>query len=237
MQLPELHFRQYSDEVISHQHDEHWQVVCALSGEMEINMDRQHFLLSMGSGMVIPPSVSHAFSGRIGNQNYVLEMPATAQWALNEKISQFTLTPAANSLLSWLHRFPQPPEHSFTVAQLLFAQLKTDNRWIDELIKWINSRLHLPLSCQDIASAFYMSISTLQRKVKAETQLTLMQLLLQKRMEAAGRLLLANLSIEQTAFSIGYESHSAFSHAFRQYYGKSPTDYRARLLNISTKPQ
>ncbi len=32
-----------------------------------------------------PPSVSHAFSGQLGNQNYVLEMPATAQWALNEK--------------------------------------------------------------------------------------------------------------------------------------------------------
>ncbi|MEX6223805.1 hypothetical protein AB6F55_02610 [Providencia hangzhouensis] len=30
MLLPELHFRQYSDEVISHQHDGQWQVVLSL---------------------------------------------------------------------------------------------------------------------------------------------------------------------------------------------------------------
>ncbi|MEX9942087.1 cupin domain-containing protein, partial [Providencia rettgeri] len=60
MRLPELHFRQYSDEVISHHHDGQWQVVLSLSGQMEINMYRQHFLLNAGKGVVIPPSVSHA---------------------------------------------------------------------------------------------------------------------------------------------------------------------------------
>ncbi|EFE54157.1 transcriptional regulator, AraC family [Providencia rettgeri DSM 1131] len=193
---------------------------------MEINMYRQHFLLNAGKGVVIPPSVSHAFSGQLGNQNYVLEMPATAQWALNEKMTQFTLTPAAIGLLNWLQNFPQAPEHNFTVARLLLAQLKPENKWIDELSQWVELRLHHPISCEDMATAFCMSVSTLQRKIKAETQLTAMQFLLQKRMEAAGRLLLSNKSIEQIALAVGYDSHSAFSHAFRQFYSKTPNEYR-----------
>lgn len=226
MRLPELHFRQYSDEVISHHHDGQWQVVLSLSGQMEINMYRQHFLLNAGKGVVIPPSVSHAFRGQLGNQNYVLEMPATAQWALNEKMTQFTLTPAAIGLLNWLQNFPQAPEHNFTVARLLLAQLKPENKWIDELSQWVELCLHHPISCEDMATAFCMSVSTLQRKIKAETQLTAMQFLLQKRMEAAGRLLLSNKSIEQIALAVGYDSHSAFSHAFRQFYSKTPNEYR-----------
>jgi len=193
---------------------------------MEINMYRQHFLLNAGKGVVIPPSVSHAFSGQLGNQNYVLEMPATAQWALNEKMTQFTLTPAAIGLLNWLQNFPQAPEHNFTVARLLLAQLKPENKWIDELSQWVELRLHHPISCEDMATAFCMSVSTLQRKIKAETQLTAMQFLLQKRMEAAERLLLSNKSIEQIALAVGYDSHSAFSHAFRQFYSKTPNEYR-----------
>ncbi|WP_197484431.1 helix-turn-helix domain-containing protein, partial [Tepidimonas fonticaldi] len=219
-------FRQYSNDVISHQHDGQWQVVLSLSGQMEINMYRQHFLLNAGKGVVIPPSVSHAFSGQLGNQNYVLEMPATAQWALNEKMTQFTLTPAAIGLLNWLQNFPQALEHNVTVARLLLAQLKPENKWIDELSQWVELRLHHPISCEDMATAFCMSVSTLQRKIKAETQLTAMQFLFQKRMEAAGRLLLSNKSIEQIALAVGYDSHSAFSHAFRQFYSKTPNEYR-----------
>ncbi len=45
-------------------------------------------------------------------------------------------------------------------------------------------------------------------------------------MEAAGRLLLSNKSIEQIALAVGYDSHSAFSHAFRQFYSKTPNEYR-----------
>lgn len=233
MRLPELHFRQYSDEVISHQHDGQWQVVLSLSGQMELNMYRQHFLLNAGNGIVIPPSVKHAFSGQLGNQNYVLEMPATAQWALNEKMTQFSLTPSAIGLLNWLQNFPQAPEHNFAVARLLLAQLKPENKWIDALSQWIEVRLHLPISCEDIATAFCMSVSTLQRRIKAETQLTVMQFLLQKRMEAAASLLLSNNSIEQIALSVGYDSHSAFSQAFRKYYDQTPNEYRQRRDHLN----
>ncbi|EKT60335.1 AraC family transcriptional regulator [Providencia sneebia] len=229
MLLPELHYRQYSEDVISHQHDGHWQIVFALSGQMEINMHRQHFLLNGGHGVVIAPSVDHAFSGQSGNQNYVLEMPATSQWAIDEKMTSFSLTPAAMGLLSWLKQFPQPAEHHFTLARLLLAQLKPENHWLDVLTCWINARLHLPISCQDIANACCMSVSTLQRKIKAETQLTAMQFLLRKRMEAASHLLNGANSVEQIALAVGYESHSAFSQAFRQFYGKTPIEYRAQM--------
>ncbi|MEY0302361.1 helix-turn-helix domain-containing protein, partial [Providencia manganoxydans] len=140
-----------------------------------------------------------------------------------------SLTPAAIGLLNWLQRFPQPPEQNFMLARLLLAQLKPESQWIDTVNQWVDARLHLPISCQDMANAFCMSVSTLQRKFKAETQLTAMQFILQKRMETASRLLMTMASIEQVALSVGYESHSAFSQAFRQFYGKTPMEYRSSI--------
>ncbi len=134
--------------------------------------------------------------------------------------------------MNWLQSFPQAPEHNFTVARLLLAQLKPENKWIDEVSQWVELRLHHPISCEDMATAFCMSISTLQRKIKAETQLTAMQFLLHKRMEAAGSLLLTNIPIEQIALTVGYDSHSAFSHAFRKFYGKTPNEYRIQKFHL-----
>ncbi|WBA57522.1 AraC family transcriptional regulator [Providencia sp. 21OH12SH02B-Prov] len=226
MLLPELHYRQYSEDVVSHQHDGQWQIVFALAGGMEINMHRQHFLLGVGNGVIIAPGVSHAFSGQTGNQNYVLEMPIASQWRFDEKTPYFSLTPAAMGLLNWLQNFPQPPEQNTVIAKLLLAQLKPQSQWIDSITQWVDARLHRPISCQDMANAFCMSVSTLQRKIKVETQLTVMQFVLQQRMEAACRLLMGTLSIEQVALAVGYDSHSAFSQAFRQFYGKTPMEYR-----------
>ncbi len=44
--------------------------------------------------------------------------------------------------LNWLQNFPQAPEHNFAVARLLLAQLKPENKWIDELSQWVELRLH-----------------------------------------------------------------------------------------------
>ncbi|WP_425373555.1 helix-turn-helix domain-containing protein [Mesorhizobium hawassense] len=54
-------------------------------------------------------------------------------------------------------------------------------------------------------------------------------------MRHAADLLAANaLSIDQVAFSAGYQSRSSFSRTFRRYYGCDLSEYRARAQRTAS---
>lgn len=227
--LPQLHLRCYAQETASHQHDNLWQIIFGLSGSMEVNFNREDFLISSQNCLIIPPTIHHAFSGNIDNKNLILELPATSQWQLTEKGGQFTLSPATIGLLEWLHQYPQPPEQYSTITRLLLAQMEIQKNWRDNLDVWLANKLHTPLTTHDIALAFNTSASTLQRKIKAELGISVMQYVTQYRLSKAAELLkYTATNIESIALAVGYDSHSAFSQVFRQYYNKSPTEYRQR---------
>lgn len=229
MLLPQLHLRCYAQETASHQHDNLWQIIFGLSGSMEVNFNREDFLISSQNCLIIPPTIHHAFSGNIDNKNLILELPATSQWQLTEKGGQFTLSPATIGLLEWLHQYPQPPEQYSTITRLLLAQMEIQKNWRDNLDVWLANKLHTPLTTHDIALAFNTSASTLQRKIKAELGISVMQYVTQYRLSKAAELLkYTATNIESIALAVGYDSHSAFSQVFRQYYNKSPTEYRQR---------
>ena len=114
--LPQLHFRCYTQETVSHQHDNLWQIIFGLSGSMEVNFNREDFLISNQNCLIIPPTIHHAFSGNIDNKNLILELPATSQWQISEKGGQFALSPAVIGLLEWLHQYPQLPGVSTRVT-------------------------------------------------------------------------------------------------------------------------
>jgi AraC-like DNA-binding protein/quercetin dioxygenase-like cupin family protein len=71
------------------------------------------------------------------------------------------------------------------------------------------------------------SARTLSRLFSVETQLSFKSWCQRARIAAAiGRLSMgANVSVKQLASDLGYASVPAFSHAFRQVTGKSPTDF------------
>ncbi|MDO3384580.1 helix-turn-helix transcriptional regulator [Gilvimarinus sp. SDUM040013] len=94
-------------------------------------------------------------------------------------------------------------------AQALSARL-------DELLKQSSE---LP----DIAGALGMSISTLQRKFKAENGITVMEYARLQRLEAARRaLLIDGESVQQAAFLAGYDHPSNFVSAFKKHYKMTP---------------
>ncbi|SUC00206.1 transcriptional regulator [Proteus vulgaris] len=227
MLLPQLHLRCYTQETVSHQHDNLWQIIFGLSGSMEVNFNREDFLISNQNCLIIPPTINHAFSGNKDNKNLILELPVTSQWQLSERGGQFALSPAAIGLLEWLHQYPQPPEQYSTITRLLLAQMEIQKDWRDNLDAWLANKLHTPLTTHDIALAFNTSASTLQRKMKSELGMSTMQYVTKQRLNKAAELLkYTSTNIENIALVVGYDSHSAFSQVFRQYFNKSPSEYR-----------
>jgi AraC-like DNA-binding protein len=80
---------------------------------------------------------------------------------------------------------------------------------------------------ETLARAVGTSARTLSRLFSAETQLSFKSWCQRARIaEAIERLSMnRNVSVKQLAADLGYASFSAFSHAFRQVTGKSPTEF------------
>jgi AraC-like DNA-binding protein len=80
---------------------------------------------------------------------------------------------------------------------------------------------------ETLARAVGTSARTLSRLFSAETQLSFKSWCQRARIAAAiERLAMeANLSVKQLAADLGYASVPAFSHAFRQVTGKTPTEF------------
>ena len=83
---------------------------------------------------------------------------------------------------------------------------------------------------ETLARAVGTSARTLSRRFAAETQLSFKSWCQRARIAAAIQKLSgdANLSVKQLASDLGYASVPAFSHAFRQVTGKTPTEFAAK---------
>ena len=81
-------------------------------------------------------------------------------------------------------------------------------------------------SGNDVAHALHMSERTLHRKLRENNE-TFRSLLLQVRKDLAERYINnRDYSITEIAFLLGYNDTSAFSRAFRGWFGRSPTQLR-----------
>jgi len=61
--------------------------------------------------------------------------------------------------------------------------------------------------------------------------LTFHEFLTKRRMVMADRIIREGIPLEQVGKLVGYQDHSTFYRAFRQYYGISPREYRCRLTD------
>lgn len=99
--------------------------------------------------------------------------------------------------------------------------------FIARLSNTILSHLHhngAPI--ETVASALFMSVRTLQRRLK-EQGLSYQQVRTELRQSRSKKLLLnSELSVEQVAEKLGYEHANAFGAAFRSWWGVSPSRYR-----------
>ena len=85
-------------------------------------------------------------------------------------------------------------------------------------------------SLTDVAAGFHVGLPYLSAEVKRATGSTFKELLVQKRLDKAARLLReTRLSIQAVCDAVGYDNTSYFYRVFRRRYGISPKEYRTKL--------
>lgn len=106
-------------------------------------------------------------------------------------------------------------------------------RYMQGLVDNVEENLSDEINIMHLAKSFHVSPWHFQRLFKALVGDTLGGYIRGRRLTEAARLLLkSDLSIVDIAFRVGFNSHEAFTRAFKLYFGLSPKDFRNQTPTV-----
>ncbi|MFJ5122883.1 MULTISPECIES: GlxA family transcriptional regulator [unclassified Kitasatospora] len=104
-----------------------------------------------------------------------------------------------------------------------------DSVGIEPTLRWLETRLHLPLTPADIAAHAGISVSSLVRRFRAHAGVSPPQYLLRRRLERACELLEGtDEPVERVAALAGFTSPASLRQHFSRLTGTTPRSYRSR---------
>lgn len=121
--------------------------------------------------------------------------------------------------------------HEIAILRLATVQAQRRSRTdaLSRVIRHVRANLARRVSLADAAAAADLSPNYLAHLIKKETGKTFVDLLTERRMEKAQELLVhTTRRIADIAAEVGFEDEAYFARRFRQLFGLSPRDYRAR---------
>jgi AraC family transcriptional regulator len=98
---------------------------------------------------------------------------------------------------------------------------------IEEVMRYIREHISEPLNRETLASVAGFSVPHFHRVFTAHVGESAASYVRRLRLERAGRKLrMGAVDITQVALAAGYDTHAAFSKAFKQQFGLSPSEFR-----------
>lgn len=155
---------------------------------------------------------------RLGVINYLLK-PVNKQ-RLIEAVEQALETEASIERADYIEKVADQ-------KLLDVDSTQTSKASIREALQYVNDNLSQQISLKDVASAVHLNPSYFSVLFKEQTRLTFSEYLTRKRLQTAKKLLLTtNLSIEEIAEKVGYQTAKYFIRLFKEYEGITPSKYR-----------
>ncbi|HET6823406.1 MAG TPA: AraC family transcriptional regulator [Anaerolineales bacterium] len=98
---------------------------------------------------------------------------------------------------------------------------------IDEVMRYIRAHIGDPLDRETLADVAGFSVPHFHRVFTAHVGESAISYVRRIRLERAARKLrMGAVDITEVALAAGYDSHAAFSKAFKQQFGLSPSEFR-----------
>ena len=140
------------------------------------------------------------------------EIPATLQRLKLEEL-----------LLYLCYHYPEKMEPLKKRANISVAEI--------EIKKLVELNIDNNITLDELAFLCNLSLSTFKRKFIRLYGIAPSKWFLQRRMELATALLRTGKEKpSEIYYKVGYESHSSFTHSFKQVFGLTPTEYRESIL-------
>jgi AraC family transcriptional regulator len=98
---------------------------------------------------------------------------------------------------------------------------------IEDVMRYIREHISEPLDRETLADVAGFSVPHFHRVFTAHVGESAISYVRRLRLERAGRKLrMGAVDITEVALAAGYDSHAAFSKAFKQHFGLSPSEFR-----------
>src|SRR5215216_4351134 len=107
---------------------------------------------------------------------------------------------------------------------------------IEDVKRYIREHINEPLDRETLAAVAGFSIPHFHRVFRAHVGESAVCYVRRLRLERAGRKLrMGAVDITEVALATGYDSHAAFSKAFKQQFGVSPSEFRQLGCTAATQ--
>ncbi|WP_255471261.1 helix-turn-helix domain-containing protein [Paracoccus sp. M683] len=247
------------DWVISpHRHGQMSQIFHIERGSARLTLDGASSRLEAGEYLFMPPQVVHGFAFSQGTEGVVLSFPSPViarlgprTAALNAWLAvpqQGPVSPATAQLIAMTAEIYGSAgmfraQRLIAVAHALLAGLAEESlardgavqeagRQMQRLDGLIAEHQGKGWGARDYASALHVTTGHLNRIVRGATGRSLTTYLETALMTEACRLIaFTRLPLAEVGYRLGFPDPSYFSRRFRLRVGRSPTDYRATVLN------
>lgn len=111
-----------------------------------------------------------------------------------------------------------------------------DDERIRAVLRYIHQHITEPLNRELLATMAGFSVPHFHRAFVREVGESPTAYIRRLRMERAGRKLrMGAVDIGEVALAAGYESHNAFTKAFKQHFGLSPSEFRQLTCQSATQ--
>lgn len=108
-----------------------------------------------------------------------------------------------------------------------------DNERINTVFNFVQNEFHRQISLEEVAELTHMTRQSFSRYFKKITGKTFVTFLLEYRISHAAKLLHENkLSILDVSFACGFHNFSHFTRKFKQFTGRTPSNYRNELKGV-----
>ena len=115
----------------------------------------------------------------------------------------------------------------FSLESLGIETTSADDTFMQKLFEVIEQNFSNPeLNVETLCKGVGMGRANFYRKLKAITDLSPIDLIRNKRLEIAAKMLLeTDMNVSEVSVNIGFNSHAYFATCFKAMYGMSPTEY------------
>jgi AraC family transcriptional regulator len=107
---------------------------------------------------------------------------------------------------------------------------------IEDVMRYIREHINEPLDREVLAAVAGFSVPQFHRVFTAYVGESAISYVRRLRLERAGRKLrMGAVNITEVALAAGYDTHAAFSKAFKQQFGLSPSEFRQLGCRAATQ--
>jgi AraC-like DNA-binding protein len=231
-----------------HSHDLH-QLEYAFEGVAQVEASSARYLLPPQQAIWIPAGTEHCTTLICVRTVSVFFDPALGLPA-GDRVRVLAVAPVVREMLLYARRWPidrpstNPAIDRFFVAladlivesldqQELLCLPTSQHPLVGAAIEFTTEHRAQAITLDDVCHAVGTSPRSLRRAFAAETGMPWRQYLLQSRLLHAMALLAhPEPNVLAVAMTVGFDSMSGFSRAFRRYTGETPLGYRKRVLPL-----